>query len=48
MDTNTPTVGQHVTVRGLDCIIIRVYSAGTLDAQAPDGRCFRLTGLNFR
>ncbi len=27
--------------------IIAIHAAGTIDVEAPDGRCFRISGLSF-
>ena len=29
------------------CIIIAVHAAGTIDVQAKNGKCYRITGLPF-
>lgn len=43
-----PKVGQLVTVRGVECRIVRVRAAGTLDVVSLDGsRAWRLSGLRF-
>ncbi len=44
---NQPRVGDLVDVRGVTCTITRVHTLGTIDVEAPDGRCYRLTGLLF-
>lgn len=41
-----PVVGQRITVRGIDCIIVRILPAFTIDVESVDGsKAFRLTGL---
>ena len=44
-----PKLGQLVTVRGIECRIIGIHAAGTIDVEATDGseRCWRVTGLGF-
>lgn len=44
---NKPTIGQTVTVYGMLCTIYRIHPFGTMDVEAPDGRCFRVTGYGF-
>ena len=45
----TPKLGQLVTVRGIECRVIAIRPAGTIDVEATDGsgRCFRVSGLPF-
>jgi hypothetical protein len=44
----TPYVGQHVTVYGEDCEIIRVLPLGTIDVLSLDGKkAWRIIGLTF-
>jgi hypothetical protein len=46
--SDKPHVGQHVTVYGQECEIIRVYSYGTIDVATLDGKkAWRITGLAF-
>lgn len=45
--SNRPTIGQIVTVYGMACRIYRIREFGTVDVEAPDGRCFRVSGLPF-
>lgn len=48
MNTVTPQVGMRTTLRGIDCKIIAVHPAGTIDVQEVNGeRCWRVTGLPF-
>ena len=44
-----PTLGQLVTVRGIECRIIAIRPFGTIDVQPTDGseRCWRVSGLSF-
>jgi len=42
-----PEVGQTVKMRGLHCLVIAVRDFGTIDIEAPNGKCFRLSGLGF-
>lgn len=45
----TPKLGELVTVRGIECRIIGIHPAGTIDVEATDGsgRCWRVSGLPF-
>ena len=43
-----PQVGWGITVHGIRCVITKVHGYGTVDAQAPDGQVWRVTGLPFR
>lgn len=46
--TTLPKVGMLISVRGVDCRIVHIHSAGTLDVTSLDGsKSFRLTGLMF-
>ena len=41
-------VGDTFTIERLGkCVIIAVYSAGTIDVEAESGNCYRITGLDF-
>jgi hypothetical protein len=40
-------IGATIEVYGVLCIVIAHHDFGTLTAQAPDGRCWRVTGLPF-
>lgn len=42
-----PNVGDWCTVYGVRCVIIAVRPFGTIDVEAPDGRCWRVSGLAF-
>lgn len=43
-----PTIGQLVTVRGVQCRIVKVRPMGTIDVVALDGsRAWRVSGLAF-
>lgn len=43
-----PTVGMLMRVRGIQCRIVAVLPAGTVDVVSLDGaRSFRVTGLMF-
>lgn len=43
-----PQLGQLVTIRGIQCRIIAIHAAGTIDVEALDGsRCYRISGLQF-
>lgn len=47
MRQQVPQCGQMINVRGVMCKIVKLRPLGTLDAQAPDGRTFRVSGLPF-
>lgn len=40
-------VGMTMEVHGKECTILAVHAAGTVDVEAPSGKCFRITGLWF-
>lgn len=42
-----PRVGMAMEVHGQVCTILAVHAAGTVDVEAPSGKCFRVTGLGF-
>jgi hypothetical protein len=43
-----PTIGQQMTVRGITCRIVKVYTFGTVDVVSLCGRyAWRVTGLAF-
>jgi hypothetical protein len=43
-----PKLGQLITVRGVQCRIVKIYPLGTLDCVSLDGlRSYRVTGLPF-
>lgn len=43
-----PTIGQTITVRGIQCKIIKVRPFGTIDVESLDGaKHWRLSGLSF-
>ena len=44
METRPPFIGQTFEVRGVPCRAFRIHPFGTVDVEAPDGNCFRLTG----
>lgn len=42
-------IGTPVTVRGIECHIVRIRPAGTIDVTSLDGKySYRVSGLNFR
>jgi hypothetical protein len=43
-----PAIGSWMMVNGVRARIIAVYPAGTVDAQLPNGKQYRITGLPFR
>jgi hypothetical protein len=44
--SNIPTVGQFMTVRGIECTIVKIWPLGTIDVTSKaGGRSFRVTGL---
>jgi hypothetical protein len=46
--TEQPYVGQPCTVRNIECKIIAVYAAGTIDVTSLDGKyTWRISGLSF-
>lgn len=47
VNANLPAVGQTVNVRGVECTIVKLYPAGTLDARSKAGQTYRVTGLPF-
>lgn len=43
-----PIIGQLVTVRGIECRIIAIHHAGTIDVESLCGQFyFRVSGLGF-
>lgn len=42
-----PRVGMLTECHGQQCRIIAVHYPGTLDVEAPSGKCFRISGLWF-
>jgi hypothetical protein len=45
---NTPKIGMLVTVRGVQCRIVKVLPMGTIDVVSLDGdHAWRVTGLPF-
>jgi hypothetical protein len=45
MNTAPPAIGTTFDVRGVPCRAFRVHPFGTVDVEAPDGSCYRLTGF---
>jgi hypothetical protein len=43
-----PVIGDTIMVNGVRARIIAVYSGGTVDAQLPNGKLYRVSGLPFR
>ena len=44
----TPRLGQHVTVYGRECEIVRIHPFGTIDVVSLDGeKAWRISGLQF-
>jgi hypothetical protein len=43
-----PAIGSWMLVNGVRARVIAVYRAGTVDAQFPNGKTYRVTGLPFR
>ena len=43
-----PSKGDTLIVRGMACIIVRVYPVGTCDVRTPAGKYLRVTGLGWR
>lgn len=42
-----PKVGDQVLVRGQLMTVYKVRPMGTIDVEAKNGKCYRVTGLNF-
>lgn len=41
-----PRIGQHVMVRGVECVIFKIHAFGTIDVESLDGKhAWRLSGL---
>lgn len=46
MSEKTPQVGMRVTVYGIECRIVRIHPAGTIDVSSIRGdHHYRLSGL---
>ena len=48
LNTLAPRIGDHVTVNGHECEVIKVHDFGTIDVVSLDSdHAWRVTGLSF-